>query len=170
MTNTTIKVSKTNATIKAILAATFPQYKGRKVKLVISASLPVAHVEGWDGGSMSEARLYNMRTGGAVFASTQVQIADAHWIVVEHSVFCGKDSGITIRMQSPLSADELSVAIDSYLQDSTSGKVASFAVFADMVQGCVSTQGSPDARDLHWVAIEALASVAIKNEAKAVYA
>lgn len=118
MSTTVQKVSKINRAIKTIIAATFPQYAGRKVKVCMSDAAPSARASGWSEGSKTDVRIYNTRTGGVVYVHEDGQIDATGMtdvVLVEQSMFCGKDCGITIRMQKITGDDEYSVLVDSVL-------------------------------------------------------
>lgn len=107
--NPTIKLSKANPAVKALLAATFPAYKGRKVVAEIATSVTL-----WDtnysGGTRNvyhfitpdhQERLtvpapWVNRAEGAVVPLS------AGLVVVEHSMFCGRDCGITVHVHPDL--------------------------------------------------------------------
>ena len=97
-----MKVKK--ADVRPILKATFPNYKGRtfEVKFVRSVTF---HDTNWGGGTRNyyvaiasdgrtatpniPAPWKNMVEGSTVELTPDI-------LVVEHSIFCGKDLGITI--------------------------------------------------------------------------
>lgn len=109
MENTMTSVKKTssaNAAIaKKIAKAVFPEYKGRKIRVVSRSSYTMANY--WDGGSRSYVKAVNLETAAVVSpdqvtecpfnpeASATFEIP-ANVALVEHSFFCGKDAGITI--------------------------------------------------------------------------
>jgi hypothetical protein len=94
--------------LQAIVRAAFPQYNGRKFRLEI-ATHPINVKSYWDGGSRDYFVFVQLSTLRAVEMPAQsaydVQIPGAHAVTlpdgiacVEHSIFCGKDSGITIHL------------------------------------------------------------------------
>jgi hypothetical protein len=103
-----IKVSITDPLVRAILAASFPQYRGRKIKIV-AQTRPLNCKSYWDGGSrdyfsfvhlgtMKSAEMpaqsaYDRDIRGAESVTLPVGV-----ICVEHSIFCGKDIGISIHV------------------------------------------------------------------------
>jgi hypothetical protein len=96
------------ADVKHIINATFPQYRGRKVKVVASESVTL-HDLNWGGGSRNQ---YSACTiAGEWTGNTSRFNACAPWvnhaegasipipaghIVVEHSIFCGRDCGLRL--------------------------------------------------------------------------
>lgn len=95
--NTTIKLSKSDKAVRAILAATYPEYRGRKVTAQIATTYYVENA--WGGGSRSYAVAMDLATGktaaAAVTVGPTIEIPSGV-IIVEHSYFCGKDVGIRI--------------------------------------------------------------------------
>jgi hypothetical protein len=104
---TPIKVSRKQ--VAAIIEATFPEYKGRKIVIKPALFVYLAGLN-WSGGSRSQYRactLDGTRTGGAdgynqrhplnnrQVEGAQLPIPPGH-VVVEHTLFCGKDIGIRI--------------------------------------------------------------------------
>jgi len=91
MKNTTTKLAKT------IALACYPEYRGRKIKVVSRETYYVENM--WGGGSRSFAVAYNLVTGAKAAAietvGPEVKIP-AGVAIVEHTFFCGKDCGITI--------------------------------------------------------------------------
>ena len=98
-------IDKPDEMIKEIVRATFPSYKGRKFKL--STRIPRKLDSYWDGGSIDYYSFYELSTG------KQIDVGSNHpffergrprdlfelplgIIIVKHSIFMGKDSGITI--------------------------------------------------------------------------
>lgn len=103
---TTKKISKADPRFAPILRATFPDYRGRKVRLVVADAYRLANF--WDGGSRDYAVAYNLTTGevaephpattnptrgGAAFSTVEIPEGI---VIAERSYFCGKDLGITI--------------------------------------------------------------------------
>lgn len=99
-----LKVSRTHPMIRKALAASFPTYRGRKVR-VASYDRPRTFDLYWDGGSRD--RLVLLRPDGA---SATVTVVGAPWankaayepidvpaghILAVHSIFCGQDAGVT---------------------------------------------------------------------------
>lgn len=104
-----IKVSRKNA--KSIIDATFPEYNGRKVAVEFTESVTFYDTN-WGGGTRNVYKALN--SNGRVSKLP----APAPWVnpvegltvqlpidclIVEHSIFCGKDVGITI-YSNPLNA------------------------------------------------------------------
>jgi hypothetical protein len=100
-----IKVSITDPAIRKIVKACYPDYKGRKVKVEGKSTYHMSNY--WDGGSRSYAIAYHLESG-ATMEPTQVSTnpmnRTAHAsveipegvVIVEHSIFMGKDVGIRI--------------------------------------------------------------------------
>lgn len=97
-------INITKAQASPIVSKTFPDYSGRKFKLVFAEKVWF-HDTNWDGGSKNTYEA--VRADG----TTAKLYVPAPWInpvegsdielpvdvlIVEHSVFCGKDCGITI--------------------------------------------------------------------------
>lgn len=112
-----------DATIRSIVSATFPDYRGRKFRLNVSDS-PLNVRSSWDGGSRSYYRFLNLAT---LQASCEVPaqsafdrpISGADAVVlpdgfacVEHSIFCGNDTGITIHIRPENSARFLPTPVE----------------------------------------------------------
>jgi hypothetical protein len=106
--DTTIKVTKQD--VWAIIKATFPDYRGRKIVVKPKSSISVCHADlNWSGGSRYQYRacsLSGQPTGSLdrhnasapwekAPGSTSIQIPLRHCIV-EHVIFCGKDLGLRI--------------------------------------------------------------------------
>lgn len=103
--NGAIAVSKTDPTIRRILAACYPGYRGRKIRIEPATSYAMSDY--WDGGSRAYAIAYDLATGrtappatathnpmnGAAHAT--ITIPDGI-LIVEHSIFMGKCAGIRI--------------------------------------------------------------------------
>jgi hypothetical protein len=101
-----IQVKK--ADVASIVAATFPEYRGRKIKLAAVEKTSL-HDLNWSGGSRSVYR--SCTTDGLYIGSSAKANAVAPWVnaaegqtvpipqgavLVRHSMFCGKDTGLTI--------------------------------------------------------------------------
>ena len=101
-----MKISKTQA-IKKILSETFPEYTGRKFFADYSGRVTFIDTN-WGGGTRNSYKAVNLENGkvqplpvSAPWANPveghSVEIP-AGCAVVEHSIFCGQDSGITLHM------------------------------------------------------------------------
>lgn len=100
-----IKLSKANRGVKKILGATFPEYTGRKVKLVFVESLTMHDVH-WGGGTKNTYR--GVRADGSEFGFREGNPWDGtsaenkritltrDFLVVCETIFCGEHCGITI--------------------------------------------------------------------------
>lgn len=101
----TIKVSKSDPAFRRIIVACYPTWKGRKVCVKAATTYRMANY--WGGGSRDYAVAYDLKTGDVSAPSvvtTNPMRGQAHAVVeipegmliVEHSIFCGKDAGVTI--------------------------------------------------------------------------
>lgn len=100
-----IKVSITDPTIRKIVSACYPDYKGRKIKVEARTRYFMSNY--WDGGSRDYAVAYHLASGETrqpTRSSTNPMNQSAHSeidipegiAIVEHSIFQGKDVGIRI--------------------------------------------------------------------------
>lgn len=93
---------------ESLIKATFPEYNGRKVCVVVCDRVQISDLN-WSGGSRSQYRSCTLdgRATGSADAHNQSppwnnqvegsQVAlEANHAIVEHSIFCGKDMGLTI--------------------------------------------------------------------------
>jgi len=100
-------VSRSNPAVKAILAMTYPTYRGRKIGVVVCDSVTF-HDTNWCEGSRTQYKAIKYTAGGF---SVSTFVAPAPWVnvvegstvmlpadclIVAHSIFCGRDCGITI--------------------------------------------------------------------------
>lgn len=97
-----IKVKK--ADVRDIVEVTFPEYRGRTFRVVVTDSITFSDTN-WGGGSRSYYKF--VRRGGDVaalsvpapwnngFEGKRVEMKP-DYLVVEHVIFCGKDCGIRI--------------------------------------------------------------------------
>jgi hypothetical protein len=94
----------------ALAKRAFPEWKGRKISAEFAASYPMEDY--WEGGSRSYVKAINLVTGACTSPSPAARnpfnaLAHARVeiplgvILVEHSIFCGKDSGIRIYFPAP---------------------------------------------------------------------
>lgn len=101
-------VSVKRAAVAKIVAATFPDYSGRKFKVEAAERVTLSDLN-WSGGSRSQYRTCTI--DGIGIGSADKWNAVAPWsnraegtthqipegaVVVRHSIFCGKDTGLTI--------------------------------------------------------------------------
>ena len=93
--------------VKPIITATFPNYAGRKVFLRPAQQAPKELRSYWDGGSKDSYAFFNLDTKEVLavhsnhpfFEANQpskLRELPAHIVLVEHSIFCGKDCGVTL--------------------------------------------------------------------------
>lgn len=112
-----------DATVRNIVAATFPDYHGRKFRIDVSDS-PLNVRSCWGGGSRSFYRFINLSTFEAssevpaqsmfdrpLSGADAVVLPDG-FACVEHSIFCGQDSGITIHIRPENSAGLLPAPVE----------------------------------------------------------
>jgi hypothetical protein len=94
--------------VKKVALAAYPDYSGRKFKVVVETS-PINVSSYWDGGSNNYfvfLRLDNLKTWempGQSINDVKVEGAEnvsliPGMVCVEHTYFCGKDLGITIHV------------------------------------------------------------------------
>lgn len=99
-----MKVSRTE--VKTILAATYPEYTGRKVNMVIAETVNV-HDLNWGGGTKNYYKILELSKdlkarevpSPAPWANPyegQTLAMRPGYAIVRHSHFCGHDCGITI--------------------------------------------------------------------------
>lgn len=106
-----IHLDKATPEMLTIIRKTFPDYRGRKFKIDNSGH-PVGVTSYWDGGSRDYFVAYNLATGktmpvpqngtpfdGGPIAPDGVPVPPG-FLIVEHSIFCGKDSGITFHVNT----------------------------------------------------------------------
>jgi len=104
-----VYVDKPDDVIKKIINATFPGYKGRKIS-VVTDNFPKNLSSYWSGGSRNDYVFYNLANGkakavpesGAGFGKypdtpdVDVDAMPDSVVLVKHTIFSGKDLGITI--------------------------------------------------------------------------
>ena len=93
--------------VKQIAKKCYPDYKGRKFSIKIS-TYPVNCQSYWSGGSRDYFKFYNLDTKLVSSEIPQQSAFDKsipelgsvevrkNLMIVRHSYFCGKDSGITL--------------------------------------------------------------------------
>jgi len=98
-------VDKPDQTIKGIIAACFPTYTGKKIK--ISTNIPTRLNSYWDGGSrtyfafysLDNAKVFNVESNHPMFEAgkpNHLEKLPNRLLLVAYSIFCDKDTGITI--------------------------------------------------------------------------
>ena len=100
--NQAIKVRK--AQVKDILAATFPEYQGRKFRVEFAPTVSFYDTN-WGGGSRnvyvavgSDGRTVRLNVPAPwvnTVEGTTMEMPQ-NILIVKHTIFCGKDLGITI--------------------------------------------------------------------------
>ena len=101
-------INVTRNDVSAIVRATFPHYKGRKFRVQAKEKVTLSDLN-WSGGTRSEYRactLDGCHTGGADSYNRMAPWENqaegkslpipSGFVVVEHSIFCGKDTGLRI--------------------------------------------------------------------------
>jgi hypothetical protein len=109
--------------VKRLASQTFPNYKGRKFKLDNSGH-PVNVTSYWDGGSRDYYVALNLATGqtlpvpqngtpfdGGPVAPNGVKVPQGY-VIAEHSIFMGKDSGITFYVDPQSATQFLPTPVD----------------------------------------------------------
>lgn len=100
----TFHVDKPDSTMKGIAAACHG-YKGNKYK--VSTDIPRNLNSFWDGGSKTSYAFYSLDRGDVLEVESNHPMFEANkprelkelpkrFLLVAHSIFCGKDMGITI--------------------------------------------------------------------------
>lgn len=98
------KLSTANPLVKRVIAATFPEYRGRKVKAQYWRG-PRRLENYWDGGTRSYYVAIRIEDGAvADFGTDNPFHQSAHEpvdlpsgvLLIEHVIFCGKDLGLRI--------------------------------------------------------------------------
>jgi hypothetical protein len=110
------KMSLSNPEVKRIVKATYPGYRGRKV--FFSDQVPKYELRSyWDGGSRTYYAFYQAVTGKVWHLGTNhpwfekdksAPLCDTmpdDVCLVAHSIFCGKDCGITIYARQPVTKE-----------------------------------------------------------------
>ena len=99
-----LRLSRSDPAVKRLLAATFPNYRGRKLSAVAWNDRPLHLDLSWSGGTKDDVVLVdvaNGRIGRLVIPSPWARGAadpvdvPAGAILAVHSYFCGMDVGVT---------------------------------------------------------------------------
>ncbi len=103
------KISYADPRVKRIVNDCYPTYRGRKVR--VSIGIPKNVDSYWDGGSKdsytfyqpSTRKTFHVHTNHPFFEANQPRTINAETVpedvlLIEHSIFCGKDIGITIHI------------------------------------------------------------------------
>lgn len=108
--------------IRKLVKATFPDYTGRRFKLHVSDA-PINCASCWDGGSRSFFRFVNLDTlsvseevpsksaFGHKIAGIDCLLIPPGFVCLEHSMFMGRDNGITIHVPPESAAPMLPAPI-----------------------------------------------------------
>src|SRR5262245_16448192 len=105
----TLYVNPHDPQIKAILAATYPQYTGKKVRLREAHTYNLENY--WSEGSRHYCRLYSLEHGTSQppsMTTTNPLKQSAHaeieippnYLIVEHTIYSGHDLGICLYVRS----------------------------------------------------------------------
>ena len=97
--------------VKELVSLTFPSYRGRKFKIQYGTA-SVTPTSYWDGGSRTVYRFVNVETRQVLSLGSNHPAFDkgsyqgpvpleGNVVCVAHSIFCGKDMGITIYTANP---------------------------------------------------------------------
>ena len=99
--------------VPALLLRAFPAYTGRKFAAVVCEAVSL-HDAYWSGGSRSTYRALELATGrtcdpvsfvlnppqfGGAARAVTVPLPSG-WVIVQHSIFCGKDAGLTFHIRA----------------------------------------------------------------------
>lgn len=99
--------AKGRKAVQSIVKACYPEYTGRKVSIQPANRAPRELRSYWDEGSRSYYCFYNLDTREVLQVHSnhpffeanqpsQLRELPAHIVLVSHSIFCGKDCGITL--------------------------------------------------------------------------
>lgn len=114
-----MKLARSNKEVKSLLQATYPEYKGRKIRLETRDTYQMENY--WSGGTKHEVMAYDLATGKVSYpngnttnpmtgiAHSEITIPDGV-ALVEHTIFCGHDIGITIMVNSNTAVRQLEEA------------------------------------------------------------
>lgn len=113
-----------NDAVKALGRAAFPEYRGRMYQAIITED-PISLNSHWDGGSRDYFVLINSRAqraqapqSGTMFdgpLSTPPKVAPTpDLVIVKHSIFCGKDYGLTFYIHPKLAPRMLPASADAH--------------------------------------------------------
>ena len=101
-----IKVSRSD--VRDVVSATFPDYKGRTFRVDGSGRVTF-HDVNWGGGSRNYYRSFRFADGMAFGLPESLPWSNpvegknidipAGWAVVEYTIFCGHDCGITVHVR-----------------------------------------------------------------------
>ncbi len=105
---------KSSSPLAKLARAAFPDYSGRKIKAAVRSSYTMADY--WDGGSRTYVRAVELATGRIVDPSEFVHNPmnrgaaatfeiPAGVALIEHSIFCGRDTGLTVVTGAPIAIE-----------------------------------------------------------------
>lgn len=126
----TVALKPNDAAVPMLLKA-FPGYSGRKFRITIHNQPGMSLTSCWDGGSRSYYQVIRLADGaglavpenGSGFTAVDQaygpaglpeaeQLPCPGFAVVEHSIFCGQDSGLTMHIHADNAAPLLPAPID----------------------------------------------------------
>jgi hypothetical protein len=94
--------------VSHIINPTFPEYRGRKIRVAAATSVTLRDLN-WSGGTKSEYKVVRLTDNASLSLTNLGNLAPwenpyegatisivPNMVVVEHSIFCGKDTGIRI--------------------------------------------------------------------------
>jgi hypothetical protein len=102
------QIAVTRKEVAAIVLGSFPEYRGRKLRICPSEKVTLTQLN-WEGGSRSQYRAVTLE--GFPIGNTDEYNQVAPWnnpaegktfaipqgvVIVEHVMFCGKDLGLRI--------------------------------------------------------------------------
>lgn len=91
---TTSKVSLSDPSVRAVVRAAFPHYRGRRIELV-TGGYPPSLDSYWDGGS-KDFYVFVDLPGYEAGRRRHLETLPTDVALVRHSIVCGKDAGVTI--------------------------------------------------------------------------
>lgn len=107
--NQQIPLTRSNSAVKALLAATFPNYRGRKVVAEVAESVTLYDTN-WSGGTRNTYHFVQPNKAGRLIvpapwvnsAEGETVELSASLVVVKHTQFCGTDYGVTVYLHPSL--------------------------------------------------------------------
>ena len=104
------KISYADQRVKQIIHDCFPEYKGRKIRL--TDHMPSNISSWWDGGTRtyfvfyqpSTRKTFQVHSNHPYFEASQPSsfnpdLLQDDVLLISHTIFCGKDIGITIHVK-----------------------------------------------------------------------
>lgn len=118
-----VKLTKLDGTLKQIVQAAYPSYRGRTFYLEVQ-DRPLNVKSYWSGGSRDYFTFVNVATMETLSVPAQswfdrqipgaeaVMLPDG-FVCVEHSIFCGKQVGLTIHIPASMAPRMLPATVQS---------------------------------------------------------